>query len=243
MWGMPASRAWRLSLSAQLWLLVAATALLCGALIGVGAHEDQARDRERAASDLKASADRTAAWLAPGVGAGNETEVTVAKIAAQPEVKALGRSCVQTLSGLQQAVDLGYLEVVSSDGRVLCTPKPEHRGDRPWAKAGPLLDAPEHDAATYPHGVNVEFVVRRGERHVAMRVHERGSGETRSCGTGACAVMVAAAVADGVSNPPAADVAYRVDVPGGTLTVTWTADDRVLLTGPAVIVASGTTSL
>ena len=39
------------------------------------------------------------------------------------------------------------------------------------------------------------------------------------------------------------DVAYRVDVPGGTLTVTWTADDRVLLTGPAVIVASGETDL
>ena len=39
--------------------------------------------------------------------------------------------------------------------------------------------------------------------------------------------------------PPAEDVAYRVDVPGGTLTVTWTADDRVLLTGPAVIVARG----
>ena len=54
-----------------------------------------------------------------------------------------------------------------------------------------------HDPAIYPDGVNVEFVVRRGERHVAMRVHERGSGETRSCGTGACAVMVAAAVAAG----------------------------------------------
>jgi diaminopimelate epimerase len=109
--------------------------------------------------------------------------------------------------------------------------------------AGTLLDAPEHDAGTYPDGVNVEFVVRRGDRHVAMRVHERGSGETRSCGTGACAVMVAAAVADGVSDPPAEDLAYRVDVPGGTLTVTWTAENRVLLTGPAVIVARGTTDL
>lgn len=108
---------------------------------------------------------------------------------------------------------------------------------------GPLLDPPEHDPATYPHGVNVEFVVRRGERHVAMRVHERGSGETRSCGTGAGAVMVAAAVADGVVGPPAEHLAYRVDVPGGTLTVTWTPDDRLLLTGPAVIVARGTTSL
>ncbi|MDF1605708.1 diaminopimelate epimerase [Nocardioides sp. YIM 152315] len=105
--------------------------------------------------------------------------------------------------------------------------------------AGRLLDPPEHDAATYPHGVNVEFVVRRGERHVAMRVHERGSGETRSCGTGACAAMVAAAVADGNERSGA----YRVDLPGGTLTITWTADDRILMTGPAVIVARGTTSL
>ncbi|MDX6374890.1 MAG: diaminopimelate epimerase [Nocardioidaceae bacterium] len=108
--------------------------------------------------------------------------------------------------------------------------------------AGRLFDAPAYDAHVYPDGVNVEFVVRRGERHVAMRVHERGSGETRSCGTGACAVMVAAASADD-NRPAGSDVAYRVDVPGGTLTVTWTADDRVLLTGPAVIVASGRTHL
>jgi diaminopimelate epimerase len=108
--------------------------------------------------------------------------------------------------------------------------------------AGRLLDPPDHDPAVYPDGVNVEFVVRRGEQHLAMRVHERGSGETRSCGTGACAAMVAAAVADG-ARPAGGDVAYRVDVPGGTLTVTWTVDDRVLLTGPAVVVASGTTDL
>ena len=47
------------------------------------------------------------------------------------------------------------------------------------------------------------------------------------------------AVADGLG--PGA--AYRVDVPGGTLTVTWTAGNRILLTGPAVVVARGTTSL
>jgi diaminopimelate epimerase len=108
-------------------------------------------------------------------------------------------------------------------------------------EAGPLLVAPGHDPAVFPEGVNVEFVVRRGERHVAMRVHERGSGETRSCGTGACAVMVAAAVDDGVVRDE--DVTYRVDVPGGTLRVTWTTDDRVLLTGPAVVVARGETDL
>jgi diaminopimelate epimerase len=108
--------------------------------------------------------------------------------------------------------------------------------------AGPLLEEPSYDESVYPHGVNIEFVVRRGARHVAMRVHERGSGETRSCGTGACAVMVAAALADG-ARPTSDDVTYRVDVPGGELAVTWTTDDRVLLTGPAVIVAQGTTDL
>jgi len=105
--------------------------------------------------------------------------------------------------------------------------------------AGPLLEQPGYDVGLYPDGVNVEFVVRRGDAHIAMRVHERGSGETRSCGTGACAAMVAAALADGAPR----DTTYRVDVPGGTLAVTWTADDRVLLAGPALIVARGTTSL
>ncbi|NYI45972.1 diaminopimelate epimerase [Nocardioides aromaticivorans] len=112
--------------------------------------------------------------------------------------------------------------------------------------AGSLLEEPGYDGGVYPNGVNVEFVVRRGDHHVAMRVHERGSGETRSCGTGACAVAVAAVWADGHVEPghlPTEDVTFRVDVPGGTLTITWTADNRVLMTGPAVVVAEGTTDL
>ena len=48
-----------------------------------------------------------------------------------------------------------------------------------------------------------------------MRVHERGSGETRSCGTGAGAVLVAVATADAAPRP----ATYTVDVPGGTLTL------------------------
>jgi diaminopimelate epimerase len=104
--------------------------------------------------------------------------------------------------------------------------------------AGPLLDSPAYDRATYPEGVNVEFVVRRAERHVAMRVHERGSGETRSCGTGACAVMVASALADGAGR----GTTYQVDVPGGRLRITWNDDNHVLLTGPAVLVARGEVS-
>jgi diaminopimelate epimerase len=103
------------------------------------------------------------------------------------------------------------------------------------ADAGHLLEAPVHDPDLYPQGVNVEFVVRRGAAHVAMRVHERGSGETRSCGTGACAAAVAAA-----GGTPGR---WRVDVPGGTLEVAQDERGRVYLTGPAVIVARGETTL
>jgi len=111
------------------------------------------------------------------------------------------------------------------------------------ADAGELRVAPAYDRELYPAGVNIEFVTRCGPGHVAMRVHERGVGETRSCGTGAGAVLVAAALDDGYAAPPAEDLAYRVDVPGGRLDLTWTADDRVLLAGPAAVVGRGTTSL
>ncbi|MFE4859755.1 diaminopimelate epimerase [Streptomyces sp. NPDC056670] len=107
--------------------------------------------------------------------------------------------------------------------------------------AGDLRSVPPFSpAAVYPDGVNIEFVVDRGPRHVAMRVHERGSGETLSCGTGACAVAVAAARRDGadpaVTGSP---VTYTVDLPGGTLVITEHPDGEIEMTGPATIVAEG----
>ncbi|MGN5631392.1 diaminopimelate epimerase [Streptomyces sp. AC154] len=109
------------------------------------------------------------------------------------------------------------------------------------AHAGDLFSEPSFGPAeVYPDGVNIEFVVDRGPRHVAMRVHERGSGETRSCGTGACAVAVAAARRDAadpaMSGTP---VTYTVDLPGGTLVITEHPDGEIEMTGPAVIVAQG----
>ncbi|QOV35090.1 diaminopimelate epimerase [Streptomyces ferrugineus] len=109
------------------------------------------------------------------------------------------------------------------------------------AHAGDLFSPPPFSpASAYPDGVNVEFVIDRGPRHVALRVHERGAGETRSCGTGACAVAVAAARRDGadpaVTGVPAT---YTVDVPGGTLVITERPDGEIEMTGPAVIVAEG----
>jgi diaminopimelate epimerase len=82
-----------------------------------------------------------------------------------------------------------------------------------------------------PDGQNVEFVVREGPRHLRMRVHERGVGETRSCGTGICAAVAAA---DGAGPDGSA---WTVDVPGGTCQVTWQPDGAMHLRGPAVLVA------
>lgn len=87
----------------------------------------------------------------------------------------------------------------------------------------------------FPDGVNLEFIRRIGPQHIAMRVFERGSGETRSCGTGTCAAAAVAAVdADQTVRP----IVYRVDVPGGTVDVELH-DHQSYLTGPAEIIATG----
>ncbi|MFG3498162.1 diaminopimelate epimerase [Streptomyces sp. NPDC047928] len=107
--------------------------------------------------------------------------------------------------------------------------------------AGDLLSEPPFSpASVYPDGVNIEFVADRGPRHVAMRVHERGAAETRSCGTGACAVAVATARRDGADPATTGTPAtYTVDVLGGTLVITEHPDGEIEMTGPAVIVAEG----
>ena len=86
--------------------------------------------------------------------------------------------------------------------------------------------------------LNVEYVEDVGPTHIRMRVHERGVGETRSCGTGACAAVVATSLRTGVEQ----GTAFDVDVPGGRLSVTWDDDGRVRMTGPAVFVAEGVLS-
>ena len=105
-------------------------------------------------------------------------------------------------------------------------------------QAGALTASPiVTPAAAYPEGVNVEFVRVIGDHHVQMRVFERGVGETLSCGTGACAAAVATAQRGG-TGPDGRRV--RVDVPGGSVGVTWSADGTVELDGPVEVVARGT---
>lgn len=201
-----------------------------------------------------------------------------------------GRFEFLTRSGLRTA-ELG------TDGDVSIGMGPVRIGGRSWARvdgrpfAGTVVDvgnphlvcsvpadgaeldalelgvAPQVDAQTFPEGVNVEFAALLGDEVVRMRVHERGAGETRSCGTGCVAV---AAVALGAAGGAGAQI--RVRVPGGEVTVTLhgavrsgeeggaagaaapgakvgqpdsdppgliTGYDRAVLTGPAIVVADG----
>jgi diaminopimelate epimerase len=97
-----------------------------------------------------------------------------------------------------------------------------------------LTRAPAFDKNLFPDGVNVELInVLEPAEHIRLRVFERGVGETRSCGTGACAAAYAALAAESRS-----EGTVVVDVPGGRLSVQVTPGTTVL-TGPAVIVSAG----
>jgi diaminopimelate epimerase len=94
--------------------------------------------------------------------------------------------------------------------------------------------APVHfDAAQFPHGVNVEVLTAPVDGAVSMRVHERGVGETRSCGTGTVAAAVAALAHDGAQTGR-----LTVVIPGGSVAVTVT-EATSYLRGPSVLVADG----
>ena len=97
-----------------------------------------------------------------------------------------------------------------------------------------LTSAPAFDASIFPDGVNIEFVVPLAADRVRMRVYERGVGETRSCGTGTVAVAAAFRAAGSGAVP-----SVTVEVPGGVVQVELS-DEGATLTGPAVIVGSGT---
>ncbi len=237
-----------------------AVARLCDRRSGIGADGVLRVVRTKAA-ELDADAGADAEWFmdyrnADGSIAemcGNGIRV-FARYLVDAGLAAPGEWDVATRAGLRRvtlgasgdvSVDMGAPELLgygeaslagaAFQGRRVSVGNPHLacRVDGPVA-ALDLSRAPGFDPAVFPDGVNVEFFRSVGERHVEMRVFERGSGETRSCGTGT--VAVAAAAAQGT--PGASE--WTVDVPGGRVTVTL--DGRTShLRGPAVLVAEGET--
>jgi diaminopimelate epimerase len=88
-------------------------------------------------------------------------------------------------------------------------------------------------AAEFPERINLHIVRVEGSGRVAMKTWERGSGATRACGTGACAVCVAGALTRRTGR------SITASLPGGELEIEWAADDQVYMTGPAVEVFTG----
>ena len=84
----------------------------------------------------------------------------------------------------------------------------------------------------FPDGVNVEFVKFLENGEIQMRVHERGVGETRSCGTGTCAVALAATLARKGVLP----AKWIIHPPGGRLEVEIDPHSNAILTGPALLI-------
>jgi len=100
----------------------------------------------------------------------------------------------------------------------------------PVAILGPQIE--RH--ASFPRRVNAGFMQVIDRSHIRLRVYERGAGETRACGTGACAA-VAVGRQQGLL-----DETVTVDLPGGTLLIRWAGEGKpVWMTGPAVSVFEG----
>ncbi len=95
------------------------------------------------------------------------------------------------------------------------------------------LTSPGFDPGFFPQGVNIEFLTPIMSGSVHMRVHERGVGETRSCGTGTVAAAAAALRYDGSD-----EGVVQVCIPGGAVDVR-IEKGRAWLRGPSVLVASG----
>lgn len=100
----------------------------------------------------------------------------------------------------------------------------------PVQRLGALLECHEF----FPEKANIGFMQIIDRAHIRLRVFERGTGETLACGSGACAAAVVG-IEQGLL-----DGSVRVDLPGGTLHVSWNGRGQpVFMTGPAETVFQG----
>lgn len=117
-----------------------------------------------------------------------------------------------------------------SMGNPHCVTLVEDLDSYPVAQLGPQIE--RH--ARFPKGVNAGFMQLVDRHHARLRVFERGVGETRACGTGACAAAVAGIRMGHLESP------VRIELPGGSLEIEWGGPGQpVMMTGPATRVFEG----
>jgi len=102
----------------------------------------------------------------------------------------------------------------------------------PVGSLGAILEKHE----LFPNHTNVEYIEIRSREEIAVRVWERGVGETLACGTGACAAAVGSALTNRTGRR------VRVNLPGGQLLIEWSDNNHVFMTGPAEEVFRGETA-
>lgn len=124
-----------------------------------------------------------------------------------------------------------YKVTCVSMGNPHCVVFTEGIDDLELEKIGPKFENHE----LFPDRINTEFVEIIDEHTVKMRVWERGSGETISCGTGTCAVTVASVLNGYCKRGEEVEVQIR----GGRLYDTWLDSGEVLMKGPATTVFEG----
>lgn len=131
-----------------------------------------------------------------------------------------------TLEVAEQQLSIGAVSM----GNPHAVMQVENADTAPVATLGPQIE--QH--ARFPRRVNAGFMQIIDRGHIRLRVYERGVGETRACGTGACAAVTVG------RQQGLLDETVTVDLPGGTLLIRWAEEGRpVWMTGPAVSVFEG----
>ncbi|CAM6128688.1 unnamed protein product [Calypogeia fissa] len=176
-------------------------------------------------------------FVLPGTNGSDYTMRIYNSNGSEPEMCGNGIRCmarfVAELEGTTESRSytistLGGLIVprLQDDGQVL--------DDLPLSSIGPMFEHHE----VFPARTNTEFIQVLSPSHIRMRVWERGAGATLACGTGACALVVAALLEGRTERN------CLVELPGGPLQIEWREDDNHLyMTGPAHKVFVGTASL
>ena len=123
------------------------------------------------------------------------------------------------------SIELGAVSMGNPHGVILV----DDIDTAPVEILGPLVEA----HSSFPQKVNVGFMQVINRNHVKLRVFERGVGETKACGTGACGAVVSGILRGLLDNK------VQVDLPGGNLTIEWDGKGDVIMTGPTSNVFEG----